>query len=174
MSSLPHFRRTWGVLLLCALLFLFAIFFILFTLNDRHQQVTEAAREDALWAAYQFDRENLKLAKLLRRYESNPSRSNWESVELRFEILYSRIDLLQRGHIGELFGSEIGDLAPVYREAVDVILEMDEFFLEGADYVEAELPYIIELSNRLAELTERLVVDMKGLSVLRINETRTN
>ena len=172
MSSLPHFRRTWGVLLTCALLFLSAIFFILFTLNDRHQQLTEAAREDALWAAYQLDRENLKLSNLLSGYESNPSRANWDSLELRFEILYSRIGLLQRGHIGELFGSEIGNLAPVYHESIQIIFEMDDFFQRGAETVSAELPKIIELSNRLAVLTERLVVDMKGLSALRINEER--
>ncbi|TVQ72747.1 MAG: response regulator [Oceanospirillales bacterium] len=172
MSSLPHFRRAWGVLLICALIFLLAIFFILFTLNDRHQQLTEAAREDALWAAYQLDRENLKLSNLLRSYESNPSSVNWDSLELRFEILYSRIGLLQRGHIGELFGSEIGNLASVYQESIQVIYEMDQFFESGAESVSAELEKIIELSNRLAVLTERLVVDLKGLSALRINEER--
>lgn len=172
MNSLPMFRRSWGVLLVSALIFLSAVFFILFTLQDRQLELTEAAREDSLWAAYQLDRENLKLSVLLRTFAVNPSPVNWEALALRFEILYSRMDILQRGEIGDLFGSDVGNLAPIHQEAIQIITDMDSFFEQGQDYLVLHLPEVEDLSNRLASLTERLVVDMKGLSSLRINEER--
>lgn len=172
MSSLPQFRRSWGVLLVSTIIFLSAVFFILFTLQDRQQQLTEAAREDALWAAYQLDRENLKLAVLLPQFESDPSTANWDSLALRFEILYSRMSILQRGEVGELFGSDIGNLAPIHQEAIQIILDMDSVFEQGLEQVALHIFDLEELSTRLADMTERLVVDMKGLSALRINEER--
>ncbi|KDE41228.1 Sensory box histidine kinase/response regulator [Nitrincola lacisaponensis] len=168
-----YFRRTFWLLLVCTLLFLVAAFFILYTMHDRQQQLTEAAREDALWASYQLDRENLKLSALLTQYAVNPSTANWQHLELRFEILYSRIQLLQRGEIGRLFGYEAGDLAPFHREAIDIILSMDDYFEQGAMVVQENIDEIVMLSDRLAQVSERLVVDMKGLSALRINEERT-
>lgn len=167
-----YFRRTFWLLLVCTLLFLVAAFFILFTMHDRQQQLTEAAREDALWASYQLDRENLKLSALLTQYAVNPSIANWQSLELRFEILYSRIQLLQRGEIGQLFGQEAGDLTPFYHEAIDIILAMDSFFEQGGSVVQDNIAELSRLSERLAQVSERLVVDMKGLSALRINEER--
>lgn len=154
------------------LIFLCAVFFILFTLYDRQQQLTEAAREDALWAAYQLDRENLKLSTLLKHYEIDASEDTWDALELRFEILFSRMGLLQRGEVGELFGSEVGNLGETSQQALETINEMDTYFLQGAQAVSTHLSDVIALSSQLSNLTERLVVDMKGLGAIRIFEER--
>ncbi|QEW07354.1 ATP-binding protein [Nitrincola iocasae] len=167
-----YFRRTFWLLLLSTLVFLVAAFFILNAMHDRSRQLLEAAREDALWASYQLDRENLKLSPLLSHFAVSPDTSNWLALELRFEILYSRIQLLQRGEMSQLFGDETGDLSPFSREAVDIILEMDGFFAQGPDVVKEHIQSLISLSERLSQVTERIVVDMKGLAALRINEER--
>ncbi|WP_417578930.1 response regulator [Nitrincola sp.] len=167
-----YFRRTFWLLLLSTLIFLVAAFFILNTMHDRSQQLLEAAREDALWASYQLDRENLKLSPLLSRYAVSPDASAWQALELRFEILYSRIQLLQRGEMSQLFGDDAGNLSPFSREVIDIILEMDGFFEQGPDVVSEHIQSLISLSERLSQVTERIVVDMKGLGALRINEER--
>ena len=173
MFSRIYFRSTFWILLAIILVLVSAAFFILYTMQDRQQQLTEAAREDALWASYQLDRENLKLISLLTLYSQDPSDQNWQNLELRFEILYSRMGILNRGEIGELFGSEISRLTPFYREAADVILRMDSHFELGEQHVLEQTSELRALSQRLVELTERLVVDMKGLSSLRISEERS-
>ncbi|MCD8513457.1 MAG: ATP-binding protein [Nitrincola sp.] len=173
MFSRIYIRSTFWILLAIILVLVSAAFFILYTMQDRQQQLTEAAREDALWASYQLDRENLKLISLLTLYSQDPSDQNWQNLELRFEILYSRMGILNRGEIGELFGSEISRLTPFYREAADVILRMDSHFELGEQHVLEQISELRALSQRLVELTERLVVDMKGLSSLRISEERS-
>lgn len=167
-----YFRRTFWLLLLSTLIFLAAALFVLNAMHDRSQQLMEAAREDALWASYQLDRENLKLYPLLSRFAASPDASSWQPLELRFEILYSRIQLLQRGELSQLFGDEAGNLSPFSREAIDIILEMDEYFVQGPEVVSEYIQTLISLSERLSQVSERIAVDMQGLGALRINEER--
>ncbi|WP_342594571.1 ATP-binding protein [Salinicola lusitanus] len=63
------------------------------------RQHTVAGRllENLVWAAYQLDREGRELS---TRLSSLASEAEWEAVQLRFEIFYSRLTLLQRGELG--------------------------------------------------------------------------
>ncbi|UTW10953.1 ATP-binding protein [Marinobacterium rhizophilum] len=93
--------------LLCAsLVCLLASLALFDTLVERQQVLFEVATEEALWSAYQIDRESLKLKNAISNYASRHDVEQLEDIEMRFEILYSRIGLLELGKLGESYQRE--------------------------------------------------------------------
>ncbi|WP_156826514.1 ATP-binding protein [Marinobacterium rhizophilum] len=76
------------------------------TLVKRQQVLFEVATEEALWSAYQVDRESLKLKNAISRYATGHSNELLDDVEVRFEILYSRIGLLEQGELAAVYQRE--------------------------------------------------------------------
>ncbi|ANG64867.1 hypothetical protein A8C75_21885 [Marinobacterium aestuarii] len=76
------------------------------TLVDRQQVLFEVATEEALWSAYQVDRESLKLKNAINNYASRQGEELLDEVEVRFEILYSRVGLLEQGELGAVYRRE--------------------------------------------------------------------
>lgn len=63
----------------------------------RQESLAQSVGGDAAWFAYKLDREAVQLRMMTT--SADPP----EALRLRFELMYSRVNLLQRGDIAELF-----------------------------------------------------------------------
>lgn len=92
------------VLIAAGVILLFNLVGLFFALNERGRADVAAVREDAVWAAYQLDRETSRLHDELQVDEVE---AGWaDQVSERYDILYSRIGLLTQGQFRQRFGSD--------------------------------------------------------------------
>jgi len=118
------------------LLTLVAIFFmtiassIFYQLVEDQRIIMSAAEENALWAAYQLDKDTLKLNSSLELLNIDFSDKQLERSRLLFDILYSRINILEKGQLKNLFqeqenGLETVQLIRTNMDEMDAILFTD-------------------------------------------------
>lgn len=152
---MPSLRRSLlavAVLLFAATAGLFAIIMMY------EERLRSAASEDAMWVAYQLDRETLRLRAELAALLADPTdRRKMDDVSLRFDILYSRLELLTRGEVADIYRSRgsIADDALALRQH---ILSMDHLFqaaLQGDQ--QAMLAFSRDVET-LRSQTERFVL----------------
>nr|WP_158651891.1 ATP-binding protein [Marinobacterium profundum] len=105
-SSAKPRRGSVLILLVVSLVCLLTSLALFKTLVDRQQVLFEVATEEALWSAYQIDRESLKLKNAIHNYASHEDEELLDEVEVRFEILYSRVGLLEQGELGAVYRRE--------------------------------------------------------------------
>ncbi|WP_246733947.1 hybrid sensor histidine kinase/response regulator, partial [Oharaeibacter diazotrophicus] len=92
---------------------------VVFVVLVRHQEtIRDGIHEDAIWATYQLDRETVKLLRAIDEYRHRPGADTLAGMSLRYDILYSRIDLLKRGSFPQTLVS-----AAEFRSLRDGILE---------------------------------------------------
>lgn len=97
-------------ILIVAMLGLFVVMVQLFTdLYNRQNATAWSVREDALWAAFQADRETARLMEALRKAQIDPTEENIDAVLLRYDVLYSRAMVL--GH--DYFAARFDGASPV-------------------------------------------------------------
>ncbi|SFC20347.1 Signal transduction histidine kinase [Marinospirillum celere] len=140
--------------------FLAASLVILLTLYGRLQEVSDAVRDNALWASYQLDRENLRLNSQLSQHLKDSERVGLEEVELRFEILYSRLNILNHGQFSEVL-EERHEIRQLSMEVARLITQMDELFYSDTP---DKLTQLLEKSDQLQEVTGQLSSGIKGIS----------
>ncbi|GEO43335.1 hypothetical protein SAE02_74830 [Skermanella aerolata] len=75
---------------------------LLTLLLDQQAEVAGSVREDAVWAAYQLDRETIKLDAALSDYGAGPTPEKAAAVSLRYDLLYSRTALLRGGQLAAI------------------------------------------------------------------------
>jgi len=105
---------------------------LLFALDERQQAATAAAREDAVWAAYQVDREAAKLHEVLLRIGTE--QATIEELTTRYDVLYSRTTVLNGGQLAAVFRAP--DLSrpasDVAREIVELAPTFDAIVANGS------------------------------------------
>ena len=101
------YGRFISLLVTTAAVFLVIIILLYLQLLDRQKELLSAAEEDALWASYQLDREALKFRNSIRLWaytkNSDGATEKLEEAKLRFDILYSRMNVISSGQLKELF-----------------------------------------------------------------------
>jgi signal transduction histidine kinase/CheY-like chemotaxis protein len=83
------------------------------TLYRSQNAVAWSVREDAMWAAFQADREVGRLIEALRIAQHTPIQANIDAALLRYDLLYSRGLLLER----DSFAIKFNDTSPVAQAA---------------------------------------------------------
>lgn len=115
-----------AVLLLIALGLLANLVGLYVALDERGRGQAEAAREDAVWAAYQLDYEaNALRSRLVGRSFADPQ--TLDEFLQRYDILYSRLGVLGGGQLRERFG-ESGELAELSTELRERIMSLAPIF----------------------------------------------
>lgn len=100
---------------------------ILFGLSERQAEVRSSIREDALWAAYQLDRETTKLIGSVLAAQAEGADQSPDELVLRFDILMSRVLVFEEGNFGNRVtnGSSLTvDIASVH-DKVDSLIPAD-------------------------------------------------
>lgn len=120
----------------------------------RQESLTESVGGDAAWFAYKLDREAVQLRNQLTSSSANPTH---DELRLRFELMYSRVNLLQQGDLGTLFHT-IPTTHELMQEIVSRVEMLDESMtdLERLDDTLRD-----DLGRQLGELTtytEQLII----------------
>ena len=90
------------VLTILSIALLTSVIWLFVGLNERQKAVQASVREDMVWAAYQADRE---AARLIEAIEVAATEGDVGGVTKRFDLLYSRTQLLSQGSYTNMFGS---------------------------------------------------------------------
>ncbi|MCH4812407.1 hybrid sensor histidine kinase/response regulator [Vreelandella neptunia] len=148
---------------------LFAAALVVATLAAwRQENLTQSLREDTAWVVYKLDRDAVQLLNHLLAVTRGPlSPAAHDELNLRFELLYSRITLLNEGEVSTLLqeidtARELLSQIQQQLDVLDTMLDPYEVF-ESLGVVD-QLP-IVEIENELqtlTRLTERLVIAING------------
>jgi signal transduction histidine kinase/CheY-like chemotaxis protein len=142
------------LLVMAACIFMGASVMIFFELVDRQKVIMSAVEEDALWAAYQLDRESLKLKSTLKLLEDEFTEERLEEAKLRFDILYSRIHVLEAGELHVLF-KRLPEYESLLLFLQEKMLEIERLlFNEGNATIVAD---ILIKSDEMLKETESIV-----------------
>lgn len=161
-SSLLRYPRRFKLVAIVAVL-LFAAALVVATLAAwRQENLTQSLREDTAWVVYKLDRDAVQLLNHLLAVTREPllPRAH-EELNLRFELLYSRITLLNDGEVSNLM-QQI-DAARELLGQIQKQLDVLDILFEPYGVVD-QLP-IAALEDELQELTrltERLVIAING------------
>ncbi|RXE47203.1 ATP-binding protein [Chromohalobacter israelensis] len=137
-----------------AILFFAAALVVVSLIVWRQEVLAKNVAGDAAWAAYKLDRETIQMRNAVLQAEDTPQALH--DVRMRFELLYSRINLLRQGEIAELFRS-----LPDARALVPEILSRSDALDAALSRMSPDAPRLSALDERLqalSGLSERLVV----------------
>lgn len=141
---------------------LFLIIVLLFSgLESRQRGLRTSVQENAVWAAFQMVRESSRLIEVLHIARADPSRQTFAEVTLRYDILYSRIPLLQEGHFAVSFDNA-QSLSVAAMRAYESILALEEPLfaaMSNPDRADENLPQLIEKAGETRSLAEHLLLE---------------
>ncbi|MCK0745818.1 ATP-binding protein [Chromohalobacter nigrandesensis] len=141
-----------------ATLFFVAALVVVSLIIWRQEVLAKSVAGDAAWAAYKLDRETIQMRNAVLQAEQNPS--EFDDVRMRFELLYSRINLLREGEIAALFQS-----LPEARALLPEILSRSDALDAALSRMSTASPDLSSLEERLktlSGLSERLVVSVNA------------
>ncbi|MBB3329415.1 signal transduction histidine kinase/CheY-like chemotaxis protein/HPt (histidine-containing phosphotransfer) domain-containing protein [Halomonas campaniensis] len=139
-----------------ALLLLAAALVVVGLVSWRQDSLAQSVGGDATWHAYKLDRDNVQM----RNYLAQPD-ADLAGLSLRFELFYSRLNLLRDGDINELIAS-----IPAARALMDEIerrIEALDREIDGLDGLEATSRQALDRQlETLGNRTERLIIAING------------
>ncbi|MGQ4879775.1 ATP-binding protein [Billgrantia sp. LNSP4103-1] len=145
--------------LAAALVFFTAALVVVGIAAWRQEALHKSVVGDADWHAYKLDRDIVQLRSDLALQVGNAR--SLDALRLRFELIYSRINLLQRGDVNQLLAQTrmgerlLSDLV-VLMDDTDSLLEEIERLGQGERWV------VSDRLERVGGLTEQLIVAIKG------------
>ena len=154
-----------------ALLFVLIIFFV--DISRQYRMMEDGVRENSMWSVYQLDREaralDFALAEMRR---SDTEAVSFDDVSLRFDILYSRVNVLRQSRFGAYFTGDqrVVSMLDDVEVAVDAKIPLFDRYLQGIEPGEDELQALEQDLDALVRLTEALLVHTNS----RLNEERAN
>jgi len=157
-------HRALAALVAIGLVLLGAIIWTFVVLSQRQRDIADSVREDALWAAFQLDKEATKLqAAIDARLAGDPG-TDMAAVILRFDILYSRIIVLRDGDFHRRFGTSpaMEKLALDVQTRITALVPGFES-LDTARDPQSTLAVLRAGIVGLREVTDRLVVTANRL-----------
>ncbi len=163
-------RRVWGAGVLGALFLAAAVLaFALLVVRDR--QLMASVRDNAVWGAFQLDREGMRLAIILGK---DPSERKQREIRDHFDILYSRTQMLDGDQFRRIFGAD-PEIMRTIAKASAKIKALAPILDVSADTISNET--IAELQAGLADLrllTNEIVVEANSLNSDRMWQERVD
>ncbi|MCR6637139.1 ATP-binding protein [Devosia sp.] len=139
-------------------------------LNERQSAVRASVREDMVWAAYQADRE---AARLIEATRDALTSGDVALVSKRFDLLYSRTQLLAQGSYAEMFGasSAVQDLAFAASKRIrDLVPAMDGLVADPSAFG-SRYDDILQRANTARKATgDLLVATNAAINLVRLTE----
>lgn len=133
---------------------------LLTNLRDRQQSVVQSVREDAMWAVFQTHREASRLIQSILAAELNPSQAKLDTVSLHFDLVYSRMTLLNSGIFAETFRGSDALQAFARDISADVYALADRIdaLIGRPDAFVAALPTFLEDASRIQSVSNDLLI----------------
>lgn len=167
-SSLLRYPRRFKLVAIVAVS-LFAAALVVATLAAwRQENLTQSLREDTAWVVYKLDRDAVQLLNHLLAVTREPLTSEThDELNLRFELLYSRITLLNEGEVSTLL-QQIGTARELLGQIQQQLDVLDIMFYPydgpetGGRIDQLTVTVLEEELQALTQLTERLVIAING------------
>lgn len=139
-----------SAILLGATIWLFA------NLQERQERVAQSVREDAVWAAFQTDREAAKLVEAAL----DDTTASAADIMLQFDLLYSRVNLLSSGKYAITFegSSSISADARAVSDAVLGLLPLMDSLVADPTLLPEIRAEILEQARAINQASGRLMV----------------
>ncbi|TFH86320.1 response regulator [Billgrantia azerbaijanica] len=147
------------VVAIVALLFFTAALVVVGLVAWRQEGLHRSVGVDTVWHAYKLDRDVVQLRSDLA--QAAESVGTLEALRLRFELLYGRLNLLQRGETGELL-DQIPTADGVLPRLVERFDALDARLAELDQFGQAELRELDGYLKPVGALAERLVIAVNG------------
>lgn len=143
-----------GLAMIAATAYLFA------SLQDRRQVMLQSVREDAMWAVFQTNRQASRLTQLVLKAQNNPTPDAIDAVLLGFDLLYSRIALLDRGVFSDSFqsSSELRIIEAAVSQEIYELAQMIDTIAGDRTAVEDALPLILAEAQKVNTTSNDLVI----------------
>ncbi len=138
----------------------------------RNQSVAASVREDAMWAAYQTDREVVRLGEALHGASHRPIGAPIDDILLRFDILFSRHAVMEEADLASKFRDDPRLIEPI-RAVDETVRRMVPVFDRMAAAGRASQDEIAAMAEATADLrkttetlltqTHHVLADLKAL-----------
>ena len=161
-SNLLRYPRRFKLVAIVAVL-LFAAALVVATLAAwRQENLTQSLREDTAWVVYKLDRDAVQLLNHLLAATREPiTPTAHEELNLRFELLYSRITLLNDGEVSNLL-QQIDTARELLEEIQQQLDVLDIIFEPYGVFDQLPIAALEDELQALTQLTERLVIAING------------
>lgn len=156
-----------GVVLIVATAYLFV------NLRDRQQAIVESVREDAMWAVFQTHRESSRLVESILVAQAGSNAADLEAVGLYFDLVYSRITLLNAGVFSASYnGSEgVQSQASVLQRSILELAGTIDGLLGDQSAFKSALPAFLVSARDIQTQSNRLVIATnERLAVARVSD----
>lgn len=164
-TNTPHllrYPRRFKVVAMITVLLFAAALVVAALAAWRQDNLTQSLREDTAWVVYKLDRDTIQLLNHLLAATRGPlAPDEQDALNLRFELLYSRLTLLNEGEVNALLRN-IQPASELLREIQQQLDILDPMF--EPHELRDQLP-IAQLETELqvlTRLTERLVIQING------------
>ena len=127
-----------GYLITISVVFLILSVGLLFIIYEKQKDLTRPAAENEIWASHKLESEVLKLSQELILFKANSSTLN--SVQLRFEILYSRANVLNTGKLKKIIET-IPEANKVLKEIIENLNNIDFVVFSKESEFEKNIPF---------------------------------
>ncbi len=128
----------------------------------RQDNLTQSLREDTSWVIYKLDRDAVQLLNQLLNVTRGPIAPDaQDELDLSFELLYSRVTLLNEGEVSTLLDriEPARQLLEDIQQQLDVL---DPMFEPHEDLDQMPITALETELQALTRLTERLVITING------------
>ncbi|WP_191600466.1 hybrid sensor histidine kinase/response regulator [Marinomonas algicola] len=135
--SKTQLKQRWRLWLLSfiSVFFLIVSMFLYFFINDQQDILSSSSEEDALRAVHQVEKEALRFQVRLLTWSQDDlsvnSPTNFDDVLLRFDILYSRVDIMRTGKLGRFY-KKVPEVSESIEHLFQLIKEIDAILFEQA------------------------------------------
>jgi two-component system, sensor histidine kinase and response regulator len=152
--------------------------YLLLVLQNMSSSTQESAQDSGQWVVYQLERENNRFFYTLMRHAKGEAASpsqpppSWGDVQIRFDILYSRLVSLQGSSLSHMV-SDLGVVSTHAEEIGRLINAMDALLQQGRPATLARLTDMQSLSEQLRGLAEDMlleIVDYRGKSITEVRQ----
>ncbi len=128
----------------------------------RQDNLTQSLREDTAWVAYKLDRDAVQLLNHLLTATRGPlSPVAQDNLNLRFELLYSRMTLLREGEVSSLL-KNISHAATLLADIQQQLDRLDPMIEPHESRVQLSVIDLETELQALTRLTERFVIAING------------
>jgi hypothetical protein len=157
-SSIRAFLRPVAILVIVIMAGVSAVGFL--SIRKDIENLRAISQDNILWSATQMEVELLRFQRSLAGFSTDPTAVSLDAMHYRFDILWSRVELMRHGRVGQLlrlYDEGYGTLDTLfdYLEAIDpVILGLQP---DGAAQVPAILADLEDFQDQMRQYTLRVV-----------------
>ena len=127
----------------------------------RQDNLTQSLREDTAWVVYKLDRDAVQLLNHLLAETRGPlSPAAQDELNLRFELLYSRITLLREGEVSSLLQS-ISSARELLDHILRQLVSLDPLFEPHVELARLPVTALESIAGAYTA-TERFVIAING------------